>query len=232
MKVLDLFSGIGGFSLGLERAGMKTMAFCESDARCRAVLERHWPDVRIYEDVRHISGFIFEERPDVICGGFPCQFTSTAARGRNNAANLWPEFLRVVASTKSPWVVAENVPGIGDEGTERVASDLEGQDYSVWPVEIDTSPVGRSRGRSRIFWVAHANSEGEPRFSIDGQMASVSAVSRYGRPNDAPDVGVDDGLPGRMDRLHQLGNAVTPYATEIIGRAIMKMTPAQDKKEG
>lgn len=227
MKVLDLFSGIGAFSLGLERAGMKTMAFCESDPKCRAVLVRHWPDVRIYEDVRHISGFIFEEKPDVICGGFPCQFTSTAARGRNNAKNLWPEFLRVVASTRSTWVVAENVPGIGDDGIERVCNDLEAQGYWVWPVEIDTSPPLRSRGRSRVFWLAYAHGEGESRRAFDGEMACLPALPRYGWADYAAPVGMDDGLPGRMDRLHQLGNAVTPYAAEIIGRAILKTTAQQ-----
>lgn len=220
MKVADFFSGIGGFSLGLERAGMETTTFCESDPKCRAVLARHWPGVTCHTDIRTLDATTLDA--DLFCGGFPCQFTSTAARGRNNAIDLWPEFRRCIGDRHPAWCVAENVPGIGDEGLERVAADLEAEGYSVWPIEIDTSPPGRSRGRSRIFWLAHANSEGESRFSVYGEMARLRAVSPHRWPNDPAPLGMDDGVSGRMDRLHQLGNAVTPYAAEIIGRAIMK----------
>lgn len=223
MKVADFFSGIGGFSLGLERAGMETTAFVESDAKCRAVLARHWPSVPCHTDIRTLDGSAI--KADLFCGGFPCQFTSTAARGRNNAEDLWPHYRRVISEARPTWVVAENVPGIGDDGIERVCGDLEAQGYWVWPVEIDTSPPLRSRGRARIFWVAYAHSKGESRRSLDGEMARLPAVPRYGWADYAAPVGMDDGLPGRMDRLHQLGNAVTPYAAEIIGRAIMNMVP-------
>lgn len=73
MKVLDLFSGIGGFSLGLEAAGMETVAFCEKDSFCRKVLQQHWPDVPVYEDVRALDGRAYRGSVDVVCGGFPCQ---------------------------------------------------------------------------------------------------------------------------------------------------------------
>src|SRR6478609_796701 len=84
VNVLDLFSGIGGFSLGLERAGMRTVAFCEIDPYCRAVLARHWPDVRIYTDIRELNAATLASNgivADVICGGFPCQDISTAGKG-------------------------------------------------------------------------------------------------------------------------------------------------------
>ena len=73
MKVLDLFSGIGGFSLGLEAADMETVAFCEKDSFCRKLLQQHWPDVPVYEDVRALDGRLYRGTVDVVCGGFPCQ---------------------------------------------------------------------------------------------------------------------------------------------------------------
>lgn len=219
MKVLDLFSGIGGFSLGLERAGMETTAFCESDAKCRAVLGKHWPTVPCHQDVRTLDATTIDA--DLICGGFPCQPFSTAARGRNNAIDLWPEYLRVIREARPRWVVAENVPGIGDEGVERVAGGLEREGYYVWAMRVDTSPPGRSRERMRVFWLAYADSESQPRFSLDEEMARVRLVPRYCGQDDPAPVGMGDGVSGRMDRLRQLGNSVSPYASEIIGRAIM-----------
>jgi DNA (cytosine-5)-methyltransferase 1 len=216
MRLLDLFSGIGGFSLGLERAGMRTVAFCEIDPKCRAVLRHHWPEVPIYEDARSLPRI----ECDVIAGGFPCQPFSTAARGRNNACDLWPEFLRIVTESRPRWVVAENVPGIGSDGVERVASDLEDAGYTVWPIDMDTAPPGRTRGRRRFFWLAHADSEGEPRRAEHEEMAGLPAIPVSREAHNAPPLGVADVLPGRMDRLRMLGNAVTPLAAEIIGRAI------------
>ena len=209
---------------------METTTFCESDAKCRAVLARHWPHVTCHPDIRTLDARTLNA--DLFCGGFPCQFTSTAARGRNNAIDLWPEFRRCIGDARPTWVVAENVPGVGDDGTERVCRDLEACGYWVWPVEIDTSPPLRSRGRSRIFWLAYAHGKGESRRSFDGEMACLQAVPRYSWTDYAAPLGMDDGLPGRMDRLHQLGNAVTPYAAEIIGRAIMNSVPQKGVELG
>ena len=196
---------------------MQTVAFCEIDPKCRAVLRHHWPRVPVYDDARELPAI----ECDLIAGGFPCQPFSTAARGRNNAADLWPEFKRIIAEIRPRWVIAENVPGIGSDGVERVASDLEAAGYRVGALDMDTSPPGRSRGRRRFFWLAHAHSEGESRRAINGEVAGLRPLSPDCWPHDAPPVGVDDGVPCRMDRLRMLGNAVTPIAAEIIGRAIM-----------
>src|SRR5512139_4315940 len=117
MRVLDLFSGIGGFSLGLERAGMRTVAFCEIEPFCRAVLRKHWPNVPIYEDVRSLAA----ERlaadgisVDVICGGFPCQDISRAngvwgeRLGLDGArSGLWSEFARTICQVRPKFVIVE-----------------------------------------------------------------------------------------------------------------------------
>jgi DNA (cytosine-5)-methyltransferase 1 len=220
MNALDLFSGIGGFALGFERAGIGTLAFCEADASCVAHLARRWPHIPVFGDVRTLTvepGFC-----DVLVGGFPCQPFSTASRGRKTAIDLWPEFIRIAREARPAWVVAENVPGIADEGIERVCRDLEGAGYSVWPFDTDTALPQRQRGRHRIIWLAYADDALHPRLAIDAEVAGVCEVSGSRWQNDPAPVGVDDELPGRMDRFRQLGNAFTPYFAEIIGRAIVR----------
>ena len=101
MKVLDLFSGIGGFSVGLERAGFETVAFCEIEEYPRAVLKKHWPDVPIYGDIKELTATKLRADgivPELICGGFPCQPFSVAGRqrGQQDERHLWPEMYRLI----------------------------------------------------------------------------------------------------------------------------------------
>ena len=124
MKVLDLFSGIGGFSLGLERAGMQTIAFCEIEPYCQKVLRKHWPDIPIYEDVRNVT----RERlnadgifPDIITGGFPCQDISVAGKqaGINGEmSGLWSECARILGEFRPRYAIFENVTALlsGERG--------------------------------------------------------------------------------------------------------------------
>ncbi len=221
MNVLDLFSGTGAFSLGLERAGFRTAAFCESDAGCRALLRHHWPAIPIHEDVRELTASRLGP-VDLIAGGFPCQFTSTAARGRNVARDLWPEFRRLVTECRPDWVAAENVPGIGHGGVDRVSRDLEDAGYAVWPFDLDTALPQRQRGRVRFIWLAHAHGDGQPRRPQHEEVARLCPIPRRRAEDHRAPVGMDDGLPGRMAGLHALGNAITPTIAELIGRAIMR----------
>lgn len=226
LRVLDLFSGIGGFSLGLERAGMQTAAFCEINTKCHRVLRKHWKDVPIYDDIRALTAERLRAdgiAVDVIAGGFPCQPFSTAARGRNNRPDLWGEMLRLVRELRPRWVIAENVPGLKPSGVDRVAGGLEAEAYTVRTFDLDTAPEGRHRGRQRFIFLAHADLEGEPRCAINAEVASVCALPGRDQEDHAAPVGVDDGLPGRMDRLQQLGNSISPYAAERAGRAVMEV---------
>ena len=167
MKILDLFSGIGGFSLGLERAGFKTIAFCEIDKYCKLVLQKHWKGVKMYNDVREITKARFEtdgiELPEIITGGFPCQPFSVAGKqkGTSDDRHLWPEMFRIIKEFKPRWVIGENVKGITNiqDGLvfETVCTNLEGEGYEVRAFNIPAAGVGAPHRRERIWIVAHSN---------------------------------------------------------------------------
>lgn len=217
MKHLDLFSGIGGFALAAQKVGWRTVGFVEIDPRCHAVLRRHWPDVPIYDDIRTFAGL----PADIITGGYPCQPFSSAARGRNVAPDLWPEMLRVVRNVRPSWVVAENVTGRRLQHVERSAIDLEREGYT--PLVFDLAAPSRRHIRARAFVVAYADSDGEPRCPVHEEMARIRATTGRGRHQSEP-VGVDARLPGRMDRLHMLGNAIETWPAELIFRGIQEVT--------
>jgi len=171
MNILDLFSGIGGFSLGLERAGMKTVAFCEADKKAQLVLKKHWPEVLIYDDIRTLepSSFWLDGIPeiDLICGGFPCQPWSVAGkrRGHTDDRDLWPEMLRVIREVKPRWVIGENVQGFihHEMGLGRTVSDLEKEGYETRVFNIPACAVQAPHERKRVWIVAHNES------GIDGE---------------------------------------------------------------
>ncbi|MDX9689746.1 MAG: DNA cytosine methyltransferase [Alphaproteobacteria bacterium] len=162
MNVLDLFSGIGGFSLGLEAAGMRTVAFCEIEPYCRAVLRGHWPDVPIHEDVRTLDGARYRGAVELICGGYPCQPFSMAGRrrGEEDERHLWPQMYRLVREIRPRWVVAENVAGHISLGFDEVAASLEAEGFTVWPFIIPACAVGAPHRRDRIWIIAHVKHNG------------------------------------------------------------------------
>lgn len=157
MKGLSLFSGIGGLDLAFEWAGGTVEAMCEIDPYCRKVLQKHWPDIPLFEDVRRLKA---EDvgTVDVVYGGFPCQPFSVAGnqKGRDDERYLWPEFSRLVRDLKPRWVVGENVPGILHIAADDVCADLERQGYSVGIFDFEAAAVGAPHRRERFFFVAHA----------------------------------------------------------------------------
>jgi DNA (cytosine-5)-methyltransferase 1 len=165
MNVLDLFSGIGGFSLGLERAGMTTVAFCEIDPFCRRVLAKHWPEVPIYDDVRTLSADRLRAdgiAVDVICGGFPCQDISVAGKGAGLAgerSGLWREYARIVGELRPRYVVVENVSALLGRGLGDVLGDLAALGYDAEWHCIPAFAVGAPHQRDRIWIVAYTDCE-------------------------------------------------------------------------
>lgn len=171
MRVLDLFSGIGGFSLGLERAGMETVAFCEIDAYPRKVLAKHWPGVPIYEDVRDVSKIRLESDGirgiDVITGGFPCQDISGAGKQagiEGERSGLWGELARIIGDIRPRYAIVENVTALisGDNGRwfGRVLGDLAEVGYDCQWHCIPAAYVGLNHHRDRIWIIAYPKRDG------------------------------------------------------------------------
>jgi DNA (cytosine-5)-methyltransferase 1 len=154
MTFADLFAGIGGFRLGLERAGHTYGWGCEIDRYCRAVYAASFGREPEYGDIRDITDAPYV---DIVAGGFPCQPFSVAGkrRGAADERNLWPEMLRIVKAVRPVWVVGENVPGLGDY-LDTVGTDLEALSYEVLPLEIPAAAFGAPHLRFRLFIVAHA----------------------------------------------------------------------------
>ena len=241
MRVLDLFSGIGGFSLGLERAGFHTVALCDNNAFCRRILQRHWPAVPCYDDIRTLSARQLRSdavpMPGLVCGGFPCQDISTAGPGAGldgERSGLWRHLLRLVQECSPAWVVAENVPALRVRGADCLLAGLEAQGYTCWPVVVGAAHAGAPHRRQRAFILA--NSEGA---GLEGRLARPSSappgVFPAGRCGWPPEPGlgrVADGLSPRMDRrarLTALGNAVVPDVATAIGHAILQAQAAADR---
>jgi DNA (cytosine-5)-methyltransferase 1 len=155
LKLLDLFSGIGGFSLGLERTGgFETVAFCEIEVFCQKVLKKHWPDVPIYEDVRTID---YDETIDVICGGFPCQDISIAGKGagiKGEKSGLWKEFKRNISKYQPKYAIIENVSALCGRGLEVVLQDIAEIGYDATWTMLDTKYSGKPQRRRRVYILA------------------------------------------------------------------------------
>ena len=165
LRHLDLFSGIGGFSLGLEATGgFETVAFCDIEEFPRKVLQKHWPGVKQYEDIKELN---YEKLKadgllpiDIITGGYPCQPFSIAGRkkGEKDPRHLWPEYFRLIKELRPTWVIGENVSGHIKLGLDTVLENLESEGYSVRTFSISASSIGANHQRERIWIVANSNS--------------------------------------------------------------------------
>lgn len=261
MNVLDLFSGIGGFSLGLERAGMRTVAFCEIDPFCREVLRKHWPTVPIHDDVRQLRGrnrqvgyhlsypvdrtVYGPHKIDVICGGFPCQDISLAGAGlgiEGERSGLWSEYSRLIGEIRPRFVIVENVSALLHRGMDKVLGDLATLGYDAEWHCIPASAIGAIHDRDRLWIIAYPNEAGvgsQPHFLTTAgiEASRRDHADRLGLADLRPWTAFADilrapyGLPGTMDRLKGLGNAVVPQIPEAIGRAIMNGHIASAPKE-
>ena len=157
MKFISLFAGIGGFDLGLERAGMQCVAQVEIDPFCQKVLTKHWPNVERFSDVRECGKHNLPTA-DLICGGFPCQPHSLAGkrRGAKDDRDLWPEYRRIIAECRPRWVIGENVPGIRTTILDQVLSDLDDLGYTTGAIVIPACAFDAPHRRERIFILAHS----------------------------------------------------------------------------
>jgi DNA (cytosine-5)-methyltransferase 1 len=202
VNVLDLFSGIGGFSLGLERAGMRTVAFCEIDPYARAVLRKHWPDVPQYDDVHTITAERLGRdgigRIDLVSGGYPCQPFSHAGkqRGHEDPRHLWPQMRRVIGEVRPAWVLAENVAGHITLGLDQVLADLEADGYAGRAIVVPACAKDAPHIRQRLWIMARdRDRDREPTLPVD---AKVEGVPRMDADTDGRGRGAGTGVVGRM----------------------------------
>ncbi len=166
VAVLDIFSGIGGFSLGLEKPGMKTIVFCEINSFCQKILKKHWPSVPIFSDITILTNKDFKTLPkiDVIAGGFPCQDISVAGKGGGIAAKrsgLWKEFARLINEIRPKYAIIENVANLRSQGLISVLQDLWEIGYDAQWHCIPASAFGAPHRRDRIWIVAYPSCIGK-----------------------------------------------------------------------
>jgi len=176
LRFVSLFAGIGGFDLGLERAGMQCVGQVEIDPYCRAVLAHHWPDVKRIDDIRKVRGDEFGAA-ELVCGGFPCQPFSCAGKrqGTSDDRFLWPEMFRVIAELKPTWVLGENVVNIDGLALDQVCSDLESIGFEVAPpLEIPAVAVDAHHLRFRTWFIAYSAGGGLQRRHISRSMGAVT----------------------------------------------------------
>ncbi len=241
LRVLDLFSGIGGFSLGLERTGgFETVAFCEIEPYPRAVLAKHWPGVPIYDDVRTLTADALRRdgiAVDVICGGFPCQDISRAGPGAGiggERSGLWSEYARLIGEVRPDYAILENVAALLDDGMGTVLGDLASLGYDAEWSTVPACAVGAAHMRQRVFAVAYPNGEhGWSRVRHSASRANRTIQEIYdlegararqrARLADPSSLYRDaDGLPFGMERNRAIGNSIHPAVSAVIGRAILQ----------
>lgn len=233
-RLLDLFSGIGGFSLGLERSGgFRTVAFCEIEPYCRRVLAKHWPEVPCYDDIRTLTADRLRAdgiAVDAICGGFPCQDISFAGKGAGldgERSGLWAEYRRLIGELRPRYVLIENVAALLVRGMDRVLCDLAALGLDAEWHCVPASYVGAPHGRDRLWVVAYAQRRErrqEPYGRTLGRMGrKQQSVPWHGgwEAALASFRGMDDGLSRSVVRTDALRNAVVPQIPEAIGRAIV-----------
>ena len=189
LKHLDLFSGLGGFSLGLEATGgFETVAFCDIEKFPRKVLKQHWPDVKQYKDIKELTYERLQKdgigEIDIITGGYPCQPFSVAGRqrGEKDKRHLWPEMFRLIHECRPTWVIGENVSGHIKLGLDTVLEDLESEGYAARAFSISASSVGATHKRERVWIVGNSQHNGSSTTEKSRSIEETSNDNKE-RPN-------------------------------------------------
>ncbi|HHB2055623.1 MULTISPECIES: DNA cytosine methyltransferase [Bacillus] len=250
MQMLDLFSGIGGISLAADWAGIETVAFCEIEPFNQKVLNKHWPIVPIFSDIRKLTKRSLEERGvdvgtiSIVAGGYPCQPFSVAGdrKGEEDDRHLWPEVFRLLQEIRPTWFIGENVAGHVTLGLDNVLTDLESIGYTSQPFVIPACAIGAPHRRERVFIISFLSNSNCIRYQGSQQLREdISKIEKWGKGSfgttsklfddidwekrafQSSFLGRGDGLPNRMDRIRSLGNAVVPQQIYPIFAAIAKI---------
>lgn len=244
---IDLFSGIGGFSIAAESVGFKTIGFSEIDPYASSGLQRHWPDIPNYGDVRNITRDTVKD-VTLITGGFPCQPFSVAGKklGDSDERHLWPELVRILSEIRPRYALFENVPGLlsisGGRVFNGILSDLCKIGYDcIWNL-VPASAVGANHRRDRLWIVAHASgcrlqgglksgSSGEPKQRREKRLEIFPTVQEWEHLSSRYVSGKNDGIPNRTHRLRCLGNAIVPQVAQIFLKEIYNQVNRFEPKQ-
>ena len=243
MRVLDLFSGIGGFSIGLESIGMETVAFCEQNPFCQKILAQHWPTLPIHSDITELNGYEYRGSVDLVCGGFPCQPFSVAGKqlGAEDDRALWPEMLRVIREVAPRWVIGENVSGIIPMELDNVLSDLEGEGYTCWTFVLPACAVDAHHRRDRVWVVAHSSSDvwrnTQSSFGrSDNEAERSQDTDKTSRPSkdvaDATGAGLASGKPSRVGANEKKNKARLGFQSERRGVEVADTARQRQQESG
>lgn len=239
LRVLDLFAGLGGFSLGLERTGQfETVAFVEREVSCQKVLKAYWANVPIFDDVKTFKGDEIDGPIDVITAGFPCQDISIAGKRaglEGDQSSLFWEAHRIIRTIQPQWAVLENVPGLLHRWMGDVLGALAQIGYDAEWHCIPASAVGAPHNRDRVWIIAYPQRNEQPR--PEPRCRTFRRVGRVEQPVswDAPWQSalsffrrMDDGLPRSVHSTDALRNSVVPQIPEMIGYAILAAMQEQE----
>ena len=230
LKVLDLFAGIGGFSLGLERTGgFETVAFCEIDPFCQKVLKKHWPEVEVFNDITSLK---YKKNVDLVTAGFPCQDISYAGEGAGlsgERSGLFWYIIRTLCVVGRPKLLLENVAGLLGRGIGTVLGALASFGYDAEWHCIPASYIGAWHERDRI-WIYADSRDKRLQRGIEEPILRQSSLSvelqgvfeRWNGRSALPEPRTNGSGNGVSKRIHALGNAVVPKIPEMIGYAILE----------
>ena len=230
LKLLDLFSGIGGFSLGLESTGFfETIAFVEKDKFCQKVLKKNFNNIPIEEDIRNVKGERYAA--DVITGGFPCQPFSVAGKrkGTDDDRYLWDETIRVVRECKPRWFIGENVEGIINiqDGMvlRQVCDDLEKEGFEVQCLIIPASSIGAWHQRKRVWILAYSKHNGSHRSKGNETIESSYEQEKRLSVRDDQDVpNTNTGFSDRENNEIQTGRNTTTNGSKNVSNTFGKLS--------
>ena len=244
MNHLDLFSGIGGFALAAKRTwgdNLNIKGFCEIEPYAQKVLNKNFPGVPIYKDIKELDGNKFKNI-DLLTGGFPCQDISIAGYGagiEGERSGLWSEMLRIISEVRPRFALIENVSAITFRGGTRVVSDLAKIRYTTEWQTISAAYVGALHRRNRMWFISYPSDSGSE-YSKHGQSQQDIEEREMVRQckggvfsnkeqfrekiRTTEFVRKSNGIPHRMDRIKGLGNAIVPQVAEIIMKRIKNLT--------
>ena len=232
---VDLCSGIGGFALGFQWAGLsKPVMFCDIEPWSRQILAKHWPDVPIAEDVKELAndpdGLIPRTDPKrtILTAGYPCQPFSHAGKrlGHEDDRHIWPYLLQIVAQKRPAWCVFENVYGHVSMGLDQVLLDLETQGYASRTFIIPACGIDAPHRRDRVFVIAHTDSSHSRRRAIPRNFGGQRWEPAEARPASVQPCNGEQGTSDAQQGGEDVADTDSPRCEEQ-----RRSQPAQEKHQ-